>query len=160
MAAAATVQKPAGKGALIMTIVVLTLLAAGGGGLVGKLIVAKLHGAAAAAPATAEAPKPAPYAGDTQVLELPPIVTNLAEPPEMRVRILAAIVFNKKDVDQPAILSAQMTDDLIAFLKTLTIKQLQGASGLQNLREDLNERASIRSQGKVREVVIENLVVQ
>ena len=58
-------------------------------------------------------------------------------------------------------MAAQISDDLVAFLKTLTIRQLQGASGLQNLREDLNERApSVRSDGKVTEVVIEALVVQ
>ena len=57
-------------------------------------------------------------------------------------------------------MAAQISDDLVAFAKTLTLSQLQGASGLQNLRDDLNERAAVRSQGKVREVVIETLVVQ
>jgi len=42
----------------------------------------------------------------------------------------------------------------------LTIVQLQGGSGLQSLREDLNERVAIRSEGHVRELIIETLVVQ
>ena len=92
--------------------------------------------------------------------ELPPIVTNLAVPEGVRVRIQVALVYGRKDVENPALLMGQVSDDLVAFLKTLTLTQIEGASGLQNLREDLNERAGVRSQGKVRELVIETLVVQ
>ena len=148
--------KPAGKANLIVTLGALTVLAALGGGLVGKLIIARLK----PAPAVVEPTKAAQLASDTEVRELPAIVTNLDDPPEMRVRLQVAIVYAKKAVENPTILSAQICDDLVAFLKTLSIKQLQGASGLQNLREDLNERASVRSEGKVTEVVIEALVVQ
>ena len=56
--------------------------------------------------------------------------------------------------------AARISDDLLAFVKTLTMAQLQGASGLQHLREDLTERALVRSDGRVREVMIETLVVQ
>ena len=38
--------------------------------------------------------------------------------------------------------------------------QLEGVRGLQYLREDLNERAILRSDGKVRELIVEGLVVQ
>ncbi len=76
------------------------------------------------------------------------------------MRLQVSLVYGRKDVDNPALLMGQVSDDLIAFLKTLTLPQIEGASGLQSLREDLNERASVRSQGKVRELVIETLVVQ
>ena len=39
-------------------------------------------------------------------------------------------------------------------------RQIEGANGFQNLREDLNERARVRSGGRVREVVIQSLVVE
>ncbi len=155
--AAAAAEKPAGKANLIVTVAALTVLAVVGGGLVGKLIIAKLQ----IAKPVAEPVKPfVPYAGDTVVRELPASVTNLADPPEMRLRIQVAIVFDKKGIENPNLMAAQISDDLVAFAKTLTLSQLQGASGLQNLRDDLNERAAVRSQGKVREVVIETLVVQ
>ncbi len=149
------------KSALIVTVAALTVLAAIGGGLMGKVIAGKLQAVPAAAAAAAEAaPKPSPYAGDTQLRELSPIVTNLAEPAETRVRLQVAIIYPKKAVEMPDVLAAQITDDIVAFLKTLRVSQLQGASGLQALREDLNDRVRTRSDGKVREVMIENLVVQ
>jgi flagellar FliL protein len=45
-------------------------------------------------------------------------------------------------------------------MRTLSEAQIGGASGLQHLREDLNERAAIRSGGLVRELIIQTLVVQ
>ena len=157
---AATAAKTPGKANLIVTVGALTVLAAVGGGLVGKMIVAKLH-ALPPPPAETETTKPSPYAGgDIVVQEMPPLVVNLADPPETRVRLQVSIVFSKKAVEAPSILVARINDDFVGFMKTLSIGQLQGASGLQALREDLNERAATRSDGKVREVVIETLVVQ
>ena len=92
--------------------------------------------------------------------ELPAIVANLATPEEARVRIQVAMVYPKKGVENVALLAAKINDDIIAFVKTLTVADLQGPSGLQALREDLNERAAVRSEGKVREIIIEALVVQ
>lgn len=141
----------------------LTLLAALGGGLVGKVIAGKLHRAPAVAftaPGEPAAAGSAKRADDLEMRELPPIIANLATPAEARVRLQLAIVYPKKSVELPNVLSAQIADDLVAFLKTLTIGELQGATGLQALREDLNDRARTRSDGKVREVMIENLVVQ
>ena len=149
--------KAPGKALTVVTLAVLTVLAAIGGALVGKLISGKLQVTAAAAE---PASKPLPYAGDVALRELPPIVTNIANPAETRVRLQVAIVYPKKTTETPDILAMQITDDIVAYMKTLSISQLQGASGLQALREDLADRATTRSNGKVRELMIENLVVQ
>jgi flagellar FliL protein len=159
MAVAEASAKKPGKGGLIITMVVLTLLAVGCGVVVGKLLIARLRPPPPPVPVVAvETPKP--YSGETDVKELPPFVTNLANPSQMEVRLQVSIVYAKKAVDNPAILMARVGDDFLAYLKTLSLAQLQGASGLQNLREDLNERAAIRSQGAVREVIIESLVTR
>ena len=44
--------------------------------------------------------------------------------------------------------------------RTVTLRQIEGASGLQHLREDLNERVALRTKGQVRELIVEMLVVQ
>lgn len=157
MAEAST--KPAGKGGLIVTLGALTVLACVGGGLVGKLMVARLH-AASSAPVSQEETKGPAYTDDIEVRELPAIITNLAQPATMRVRLQVSIVYPKKGVENAAMLMAEVGEDLVAFMKTVSLGQLEGASGLHNLSEDLNDRAAIRSQGKVREVIIETLVMQ
>jgi flagellar FliL protein len=152
-----------GKGSmmsLILTLAGLTVLGAAGGGLVGTMIVAKVRGSMAAAPPPPASVFKSAFADDIVIRELAPIVTNLAQPEGTKVRLQASILFNKKEVEAPTVIAAQITDDLIGYLKTLSIAQLQGGSGLQSLREDLNERVAIRSEGHVRELIIETLVVQ
>ena len=69
-------------------------------------------------------------------------------------------MYEKADAPQIEVLSAKIADDMLAYLRTLTLTQLQGASGLQHLREDLSERAAVRSEGHVKEVMIEMMVIQ
>ena len=145
---------------LIACIGGLTVLGAGGGVVAGIAIVGKIKASLATNAAPPEAPARTTLGEDVVVRELTPIVTNLAQPEGVKVRLQASILFNKSEVEAPTLLSAQITDDLIGYLKTLSIVQLQGGSGLQSLREDLNERVAVRSNGHVRELIIETLVVQ
>ena len=87
-------------------------------------------------------------------------MTNLAAPDGAWVRLQAAIVYDKVDQPKIDIMASKVVDDTMAFLKTLTVAQLQGATGLQHLREDLNERAGLRSDGHVKELMIEMLVIE
>ncbi|MGO9007091.1 MAG: flagellar basal body-associated FliL family protein [Beijerinckiaceae bacterium] len=139
--------------------IAMSFVAVGAGGLFGLQIVGQVRESVANA-GKAEAAVGSKYAADTGLANLPPIVTNLADPPDAWVRLQAAIVFDTKAVPAPDVLAAQISEDFLGFLKTLTVGQIGGASGLQHLREDLGERASIRSEGRVRELIIETLVVQ
>lgn len=102
----------------------------------------------------------AKYGGDVAIRGLPPISTNLAEPPGVWVRVQASIVFDSKAVQKPDFIAAQIGDDILGLMRTLSLAQIGGASGLQHLREDLNERAAIRSGGLVRELVLQSVVFQ
>ncbi len=146
----------------IVPILALTVAAAGGGALVGTRIVSAVRVTAAKDP-QAQARPGAPSAVEPTTLavkELAPIVTNLASPQGAIVRLQTAIVYDRSDSNQMDVVAGRIGDDILAFVKTLTMAQLEGASGLQHLREDLNERASVRSDGRVHELMIEMLVVQ
>lgn len=154
---------PAKKGGLLgllIPVVVLTVVAAGGGAMLGTQIVAGTH---APAPETKPDTKPdvAAAASDAQLKELGPIVTNLTGPDRTAwVRLQAAIVYSKADAAGIDLVASRIGDDILAVLRTLTIADLQGATGLEILREDLTQRASVRSDGHVRELVIQTLVIQ
>ena len=142
--------------------VAMSLVAAGAGGFLGMQIVTQIKDAPSAKESKEAKADDAPpkYAIGTGLVNLPPIVTNLADPSDAWVRLQAAIVFDTKTVPKPDLLAAQISEDFLAFLKTSTVAQIGGASGLQHLREDLNERAAIRSEGRIRELIIQSLVVQ
>jgi flagellar FliL protein len=138
----------------------LTVVAAGVGGLLGINLLERMK-AAEAEIATVVPTGPAPkYGRDMSLLDLPPIITNLAEPASSWIRLQAAIVYDNKAVPKPQMLAAEIGEDVLAYMKTVTLAQIGGASGLDHLREDLNERAVIRSDGRVRELIIQTVVVQ
>jgi flagellar protein FliL len=96
----------------------------------------------------------------SSLIDLPPIVTNLADPANAWVRLQTSIVVDKSSPTKPDVLAAEIADDILGFMKTVTLAEIGGASGLQHLREDLTERAVIRSQGHVHELILQTLVVQ
>ena len=143
----------------IAVLVAMTVAAIGLGWLSGNY----LNGQAAAKAAAVEETAPdaaaggqAPVVRDTEVL-LAPIVTNLAAPTTAWVRLEAAIVL---DEPQPAALANEVHQDLLAFLRTVRLHQVEGASGFQHLKADLEERARIRSDGHVKQVLIRTLIFE
>lgn len=106
-----------------------------------------------------EAPKPAEHPESLQVKELPPLVTNLAVGKNW-VRLQAAIVFDPQELKHAETLIPELMSDLTAFMNTLDLPDVEGPDGLRRLREELNERALIRSDHHLRELVIESLVIQ
>jgi len=130
-------------------------------------VIAVAMGALFAIPPAAEAPSQkseSPLAEELPagagLFEMPPIVTNLGAPRDTWIRLEASIVFDAKALPHPEIIAGEIAGDELAYLRTVTLTQIEGPSGLQNIRQDLNERALIRSGGKVTELIIRTLVVQ
>jgi len=139
----------------------LTGLAAGTGGLLGMHILDVAERMVEEQRAQPKVPtRLSKYMGTGKLLRLQPIVTNLAAPQGVFARIEASLVTDKLSDDEATVMAARIGEDLVAFLRTTSLAQIEGGAGLQHLREDLNERVMTRSSGKVREIVIETLVVQ
>ena len=102
----------------------------------------------------------APPAQPSTIVDLPPIVTNLGAPQDTWVRLEGSIIFDPRTLPHPDAVAGRIGDDILAYLRTVSLRQLEGPIGLENIRQDLNERAAIRSDGKVRAFVIRTLVVQ
>jgi flagellar FliL protein len=109
---------------------------------------------------TQESPASAPAAQPSTIVDLPPIVTNLGAPQDTWVRLEGSIIFDPRTLPHPEAVAGQIGDDVLAYLRTVTLHQLEGPIGLENIRQDLNERAATRSGGKVHAFVIRTLVVQ
>ncbi len=118
--------------------------------------------AARPAPATAANSGPAARqpADGLSIYDLPPIVTNLASPKDTWIRLEGSIIFDPRIMPHPEPAAAKLGDDILAYLRTSTLKQIEGPIGLENLRQELGERAVTRTAGKMREFVIRTLVVQ
>lgn len=107
-----------------------------------------------------EASAAAPRAEPSTIFDLPPIVTNLGAPQDTWIRLEGSIIFDPRTLPHPEAVASQIGDDILAYLRTVSLHELEGPIGLENIRQDLNERAATRSGGKVRAFVIRTLVVQ
>lgn len=100
------------------------------------------------------------FSASARLRKLSPVVTNLAAPPGAWIRVEASVVTDQLSEEEANVLVAQLGEDVVSYLRSVSLPQIEGARGLQYLREDLNERASVRSRGKVRELILETVVVQ
>jgi flagellar protein FliL len=100
------------------------------------------------------------YSGDMVLHPVKPVIANLASPSDTWVRLETAIIFKNGAIDNPEVTAAEVGQDILAYVRTAKLAQLEGPSALQHLREDLNERVRLRTDSQVSELLIQALVVQ
>ncbi|KAA1185915.1 flagellar basal body-associated FliL family protein [Rhizobium tropici] len=162
---AATDEPAKGKGSpLIMTIVgllVLTILGCGGGWMLGTVVAPRIKAATAAVQKTilaaGDSKQAAAAAQANGIIALDPITTNLAYPSQSWVRLELALVF-KGPTD--AQLAQAIHQDILAYIRTVSLQQIEGARGLQYLRDDIQERVDLRSEGRVSKVMFRTFVIE
>ncbi|ORE95063.1 flagellar basal body-associated FliL family protein [Aurantimonas sp. 22II-16-19i] len=154
------------KGGMMPTIiaaVVVTLIAAGAGAGLGSVLGSSAPPAEPAQPAEpephAEADAKAPAKSDIakaedeptplQLVELKPVLTNIYSPTDSWLRIEASLVVKQDGSVNAEILAAEIEADTLAFLRSVQLAQVEGSRGLLHLRDDLRERAKLRSPAVV-----------
>ena len=140
----------------------LTLLAAGVGGASGVYMITQVEKAVDERKKVEEeqVQRVATYGADATVTSLGTLVTNLASPGDVWIRLEASVVVKAGAFTNPEAVAAEIRQDILAYLRTLSVAQIEGPSGLSHLREDLAERVQVRSKGQARDLFIETLVVQ
>lgn len=149
-------------GSLVMTlasIVVLTLVGGGGGWFLGGMIAPKPE-----EPPKKEAKAEGKEEGAVRisteangVVLLEPITTNLAYPSSNWIRLELALLFRgAADVT----LSETIHQDVMAYLRTVSLQQLEGPRGFQYLKEDIQERVDLRSEGRVSKIMFRTFVIE
>jgi flagellar FliL protein len=92
-----------------------------------------------------------------ELVTLLPITTNLYYPSDSWVRLEIALVFEK---DPDLKLAHLIHQDLLSYMRTVSLQQIEGARGFQHLRDDLTERAAIRSDGRVSNLIFRTFLIE
>lgn len=153
-------EKPSGVLGFIIAMLIATAVSVVGGGIFGMYGMGGTNTPPDKKPEMHAEGHKQPFTDGINLKSLSPIVTNLAGPKGTWVRLEAAIVVVSDGGKEDSVLAGKITEDIVAYLRTVPMEQIEGANGFQNLREDLNERARVRSGGRVREIVIQSLVVE
>ena len=164
-------KKKSGLMALVIPLVVLTAVGGGGGWVIGNMLAPQVKQAEEAAKA-AEAAAAGEHGGGAKkdeeglppisteangVVALEPITTNLAYPSENWIRLEVALMFNgPPDVK----IAEDVHQDIMAYLRTVSLQQVEGPRGFQYLKDDLQERVDLCSEGRVSKVMFRTLVIE
>lgn len=147
----------------IIGLVVATVLAGGAGAAFGLMVLAPGASVAGLGDAEVKA-KPADMkmspVGQLRVRPLAPIITNLAGESKAWVRLEAAVVLETEELKDLNLLIAKISEDVTVYMRTVSLDQLEGSNALQNIKEDLNDRVRIRSEGKIKELLVYGLVAE
>ncbi|MEO1105967.1 MAG: hypothetical protein AAFW98_19910, partial [Pseudomonadota bacterium] len=107
----------------VLALLALTVLGAAGGGAFAIMQVDTI--AAAAKKRANEEPDKAAnalaWSEETAVSKLDPVVTNLSSPTSVWIRLEGAMVFDKAAVSDVERLRAEVTQDILAFLRTVSL---------------------------------------
>lgn len=92
-----------------------------------------------------------------QAVPLDPIVANLASPTDVWVRLEMSVLFGGEPETE---LVQAIHQDVLAYIKTVKLHQVDGASGYMHLKSDLKDLAKIRSEGQARDILIKALLFE
>jgi flagellar protein FliL len=155
---------------VIIPVLLLTLIAAGGGFAVATLLApgpALAPNAVAAGQAQEPATEPAYGAGSDGpsenlgiIRQLAPIITNLASPKDVWMRIEVSIVIKPEAKAEQDLIAVKSSDQIMALLRTIDLAQIEGPSGYLHLREDINDLVRENSDQRVAQVLINSMVVE
>jgi flagellar protein FliL len=160
--------KSANKPSLVSAVIpvlLLTVIAAGGGFAVATLLAGEPAAEVTAKPADGEPvgvkeaeSKHEDNAGT--VRRLAPIVTNLASPKDTWMRIEVSLVINAEGQAEQDIIAVQSSDKILTMLRTVSLAQIEGPSGFLHLKEDINDLLRESSENKIKQVLINSMVVE
>jgi len=96
---------------------------------------------------------------NSRVTILAPLISDLLPSEGGRVRIEIALVSRGQQPLEPELI-ADISNDFVALLRQSAASQIKGATGFMYLREDLLERAIIRSHGQISNILIPTFVIE
>ena len=93
------------------------------------------------------------------LVPLDPVLTNIYAPANTWLRVEASLVLRDDGSENPQVLAAEVQADTLAFLRSVQLAQIEGTRGLMHLRDDLRDRAKLRSPAVV-DYLIKTLVAE
>jgi len=104
-------------------------------------------------------PVPGRFPNDALAVEISSIIADLESEPKSRVRLDISIVI-ANGTPETTTLKNEVKEDVISYLKGLSVSDIQGIRGFQNLREQLDDRARVRGRGAILGLLIGGLVLE
>ncbi len=117
------------------------------------------EGDAASADAEEQPPEPVDPT-DVAYVPIPPVITNLSDPKTVWLRLEGGITYLKSGEKKPDILAGEAAQQIVQYIRTIKLSDVEGQDGMQFLQDDLNDITRSLSNGQVQAVLITGLIVE
>jgi flagellar FliL protein len=97
---------------------------------------------------------------DVVLTPFPPITSNIAMPESVWIRLEGVMAIKPNSGVKPADLVQIASTQMIAYVRTLKLADIQGATGFQAFNADLNELVRNVTEGQARAVLISGFIVE
>jgi flagellar protein FliL len=97
---------------------------------------------------------------DVVLTPFPPITSNIAMPESVWIRLEGVMAIKPNSGVKPADLVQLASTQMIAYVRTLKLADIQGATGFQAFNADLNELVRNVTEGQARAVLISGFIVE
>jgi flagellar basal body-associated protein FliL len=97
---------------------------------------------------------------DVAFAALPPVVTNIKEPGNIWLRFEGGITFAKSGERTMEVLTAEVAQQVLLYLRTLKLSDISSPDGLQYIQDDLNFITRASSNGQVQNVLVTGLILE
>ncbi len=149
-----------GPSAFLVVTIVSVVAAAIGGGFAYFVIEPKPNEVVSDLNQPAPAAKPLSRFPNTATeVVLKPVIASLVQPDDKKVRMESSLIV-APGVPLPTALRAEIEQDIVVYLSGMKLIDVNGSRGLQNLRNDLDDRIKTRGQGAVLGFLITGLVFE
>lgn len=95
-----------------------------------------------------------------KVVPFPPILTTLSDPKGKWVRLEGSVLVLPAGERSMELIAEESGERILTYLRTVRLDQIDSASGILTVRDDLDEMLKSLSNGEVRGVLIHGLVVE
>jgi flagellar FliL protein len=120
------------------------------------------HGPAQAATASGEPPRALEDDNrlKDQVVPIEPVIVSVGGAAGRWLRLEGSVAFSQPVKAGREVIMAQLSEDLMGFLRGTSLSQLESAAGVEFLRDDLTEIVQLRTRGRARRFILRALVIE
>ncbi|MEG8098973.1 flagellar basal body-associated FliL family protein [Candidatus Liberibacter brunswickensis] len=91
-----------------------------------------------------------------QIITLQPIITNFDSSPKNWIRLDLSLMCN--DIPDEFFVET-LHQDIMAYVRSLSINQITGPQGFQYFKEDIKELVKLRSNGFISNIILRTFIV-
>lgn len=94
------------------------------------------------------------------IVPLEPLIVNVGGNSGRWVRLEGSVAFAQPLKEGREALLAQMSEDVMSYLRSTALLQLESPAGLEFLKDDLMELVQLRTKGRARRFILRTLVIE